>query len=28
MIAGSERAIRKLTWKPRYTQPDDIVRTA
>ena len=28
LVAGSEKAIRELGWKPRYTQLDDIVRTA
>lgn len=28
LVAGSEKAIRDLGWKPRYTQLDDIVRTA
>ena len=28
LVASSERAIRELGWKPRYTQLDDIVRTA
>jgi UDP-glucose 4-epimerase len=28
LVAGSDRAIRELGWKPRYTQLDDIVRTA
>ena len=28
LIASSEKAIRELGWKPRYTQLDDIVRTA
>jgi len=28
LVAGSEKAIRELGWKPKYTQLDDIVRTA
>lgn len=28
LVASSEKAIRELHWKPRYTQLDDIVRTA
>ena len=28
LVASSERAIRELGWKPRYTKLDDIVRTA
>jgi UDP-glucose 4-epimerase len=28
LIASSEKAIRELGWKPKYTQLDDIVRTA
>jgi UDP-glucose 4-epimerase len=28
LVASSERAIRELGWNPRYTQLDDIVRTA
>ena len=28
LVASSERAIRELAWKPRYTQLDDIIRTA
>lgn len=28
LVASSERAIRELGWKPRYTQLDEIVRTA
>ncbi len=28
LIASSEKAIRELGWKPRYTQLDDIIRTA
>jgi UDP-glucose 4-epimerase len=28
LVASSERAIRELGWKPRYTDLDDIVRTA
>ena len=28
LVASSEKAIRELSWKPRYTQLDDIVRTA
>jgi UDP-glucose 4-epimerase len=28
LVAGSEKAIRELGWKPRYTQLDDIIRTA
>ena len=28
LVAGSEKAIRELGWRPRYTQLDDIVRTA
>jgi UDP-glucose 4-epimerase len=28
LVASSEKAIRQLGWKPRYTQLDDIVRTA
>ncbi len=28
LVASSENAIRELGWKPRYTQLDDIVRTA
>jgi UDP-glucose 4-epimerase len=28
LIASSEKAIRELAWKPRYTQLDDILRTA
>jgi UDP-glucose 4-epimerase len=28
LIASSDRAIRELGWKPRYTQLDDILRTA
>ena len=28
LVAGSEKAIRELGWKPRYVQLDDIVRTA
>jgi UDP-glucose 4-epimerase len=28
LVAGSEKAIRELGWTPRYTQLDDIVRTA
>jgi UDP-glucose 4-epimerase len=28
LVAGSEKAMRELGWKPKYTQLDDIVRTA
>jgi UDP-glucose 4-epimerase len=28
LVAGSEKAIRELGWKPRYTSLDDIIRTA
>lgn len=28
LVASSEKAIRELGWKPRYTRLDDIVRTA
>jgi UDP-glucose 4-epimerase len=28
LVASSENAIRELGWKPRYTQLDEIVRTA
>jgi UDP-glucose 4-epimerase len=28
LVASSEKAIRELGWNPRYTQLDDIVRTA
>jgi UDP-glucose 4-epimerase len=28
LVASSEKAIRELGWKPKYTQLDDIVRTA
>jgi UDP-glucose 4-epimerase len=28
LVAGSEKAIRELGWKPHYTQLDDIMRTA
>jgi UDP-glucose 4-epimerase len=28
LVASSEKAIRELAWKPRYTQLDDILRTA
>jgi UDP-glucose 4-epimerase len=28
LVASSERAIRELGWKPRYTQLDEIIRTA
>ena len=28
LVAGSEKATRELGWKPRYTQLDDIIRTA
>jgi UDP-glucose 4-epimerase len=28
LVASSEKAIRELAWKPKYTQLDDIVRTA
>lgn len=28
LVAGSEKAIRELGWKPRYTKLDDIIRTA
>jgi UDP-glucose 4-epimerase len=28
LVASSEKAIRELKWKPRYTQLDDILRTA
>ena len=28
LVASSEKAIRDLGWKPRYTQLDDIIRTA
>jgi len=28
LVASSSKAIRELAWKPRYTQLDDIVRTA
>lgn len=28
LVAGSEKAIRELGWRPHYTQLDDIVRTA
>jgi UDP-glucose 4-epimerase len=28
LVAGSEKAIRELGWKPHYTQLDDIIRTA
>lgn len=28
LVAGSEKAIRELGWRPRYTQLDDIIRTA
>jgi len=27
-VAGSAKAIGELGWKPRYTQLDDIMRTA
>ncbi len=28
LVASSDKAIRELEWKPRYTQLDDIIRTA
>jgi UDP-glucose 4-epimerase len=28
LVAGSEKAMQELGWKPKYTQLDDIVRTA
>jgi len=28
LVASSEKAIRELGWKPRYTQLDDVIRTA
>ena len=28
LVASSDKAVRELGWKPRYTQLDDIVRTA
>jgi UDP-glucose 4-epimerase len=28
LVAGSEKAIRELGWKPKYTRLDDILRTA
>ena len=28
LVASSEKAIRELAWNPRYTQLDDIIRTA
>ena len=28
LVASSQKAVRELGWKPRYTQLDDIVRTA
>ena len=28
LVASSEKAIRELGWKPRYTQLDEILRTA
>src|ERR1035438_6067960 len=28
LIASSEKAVRELGWKPKYTQLDDIIRTA
>ena len=28
LVASSEKAIKELGWKPRYTQLDDIIRTA
>ncbi len=28
LVASSEKAIRELGWKPRYTELDDIIRTA
>ena len=28
LVASSEKAMRELGWKPRYTQLDDILRTA
>jgi len=28
LVASSEKAIRELSWKPRYTQLDEIIRTA
>jgi UDP-glucose 4-epimerase len=28
LVASSEKAMRELGWKPRYTQLDDIIRTA
>ncbi|HEV2486973.1 MAG TPA: UDP-glucose 4-epimerase GalE [Terracidiphilus sp.] len=28
LVASSEKAIHELAWKPRYTQLDDIIRTA
>jgi UDP-glucose 4-epimerase len=28
LVASSSKAVRELNWKPRYTQLDDIVRTA
>jgi len=28
LVASSEKAVRELGWKPKYTQLDDIVRTA
>ncbi|HVV74377.1 MAG TPA: UDP-glucose 4-epimerase GalE [Verrucomicrobiae bacterium] len=28
LVASSEKAIRQLGWKPRYTELDDIIRTA
>jgi len=28
LVASSEKALRELGWKPRYTQLDEILRTA
>jgi UDP-glucose 4-epimerase len=28
LVASSEKAVRELGWKPRYTQLDEIIRTA
>ncbi len=28
LVAGSQKAVRELGWKPRYTQLDDILRTS
>jgi UDP-glucose 4-epimerase len=28
LVASSEKAMRELGWKPKYTQLDEIVRTA